>query len=318
MVTEIINELARTIHLKLQELYTIHTLPSGVGRRQSEMLVEKALSVFFAEINKTFKYLNFESKVGRSDFYSYEINRTTNNLKKEASKAIDFNNPSSAFFLTDYNELVKDEHLSLNNLQVDRHVYLNGLLFAFIENKSYLDISNYKRALQDAFNLFKAYRQQHPATQDLLKLRFYIFGNSDERHLYNALAIRTDFLNELNSTNTSANNVELKTFFLKTAGDLRFNFYVNHKNYNIDFEKVRQVLLNFLHDFIVIFHYRNKTMLDDTDNDANIFKDFDPLKDIDFERLTKNKEILQNLQNNFFYVLWLQNKALTTSKTARK
>lgn len=352
LVSEVIDALSKVISSHIDHLFDTQFLNGGQGRRQSEVLVEQALQIFFDVINANFKYLHFDSRVGRNDFYYYQFGLNYHhqelnefNALNKAKQGSYFKQADKSFneneLITDYNELIIDSNLNIKNLQVDRHVYLNDLLFAFIENKSFLDLSNQKRAFSDAVLLFKSYLQKYPFLNEIHTLRFYIFGVSDERNTYSALNIKTITLNDLEEVGLS--NIELKALFIKQIDENndRHIFYKNHNNYKIDFEKVRQVVLTFLYDFIVCYQYykclklQNKINLNQIkeniqeadlwkyeDNSFVSFLNFNPQTDLKKEleinnELKNNQEhfiqehfIHPNLEylqdaykNNFFYVL---------------
>jgi len=90
----------------------------GQIRAAAGNFVEKFLQNIFDCINRDFPKVRIESKIGTSDYLSLSIE-------------------------------YKGKIITNNEIQVDRRVYSNGKLFAFIENKTYLDSCYYDRALAD-------------------------------------------------------------------------------------------------------------------------------------------------------------------------
>lgn len=75
-----------------------------------------------------------------------------------ACNLIKLANPAAQALKNDYKTIVSKSGHTLDNLQVDRHIYVNHQLKMFVECKTYLDACFLKRAVED----FKMLLRVHP------------------------------------------------------------------------------------------------------------------------------------------------------------
>lgn len=129
---------------KLQEIY--NTKGQGKARDAAGKLTESILAEIFDAINLIIskKDLTLRSIVGSKDYLTCIINWNNKEGKSE-------------------------------NLQVDRHVYLNDKRIAFIENKTYLDACYYDRALSDFEKIIFTLKDD----KDLGNIKFLVLSGQD-------------------------------------------------------------------------------------------------------------------------------------------
>lgn len=99
---------------------------------------------------------------------------------------------------------------TINNLQVDRHIWYKGKRIAFIENKTYLDSCYYDRALADFRKIIHALIQK---SEDPKNCLFIVFAGQKAASDSTLLAYEGDFWNDSKIIMNSSEGIEPKTIY---------------------------------------------------------------------------------------------------------
>ena len=152
--------------------------PTADLKFQSSLITEVVNETTFKMINKVLG-LNFEPKVGTNDYIKTTI-------------------------------IWNNEPISLNNFQVDRHIWLNNQRYGFIENKTILQASCYKKVLDDFETIFTILLDQGI---DVKKLKFIILAAQPDIASKSLKGITALFYKRTAHYFSDNAGIEVKTFF---------------------------------------------------------------------------------------------------------
>lgn len=188
---------------KLHEL-SLTAKTEGEIRKVAGDLIEKVLQNIFDTINNNIDNVKIISKKG---------------IKDKLSKTI----------------LYKGKELHINNIQVDRHVFNNKQRICFIENKTYLDLCYYKRALFDFKEIAQALYQQKKDPSDY---KYIIFAGQNAFSENSMLNYEADFWHDTLNLTENKNGLEIKTFFF-LQGKRASNKALYKKKHELNEEEIK-------------------------------------------------------------------------------
>lgn len=126
-----------------------------------------------------------------------------------------------------------------NNLQVDRHIWKNGLRYAFIEAKTYLDKPYLERAVSDFLEIKRALEMQGESTKEL---KFLVFAGQNALSDNSLKVQKARFWTE-SSPDPSA-RTDMHVFFI-TKGKRKSSKPLYSNKFDLNYDEITRFIKEF-------------------------------------------------------------------------
>lgn len=194
-----------------KKLKDISTLGEGKARKATQTFVENFLQFIIDCITNRVPKYKIESRVGSKDFLSLTI---------------------------DY----KNKTYINDKIQVDRHLYVDNMPLAFIENKTYLDSCYLDRTLSDFKKIIHSLYQRHLEPADY---GFVVFAGQNccsENKLY---CYEAELYNSVKDIIDENRGLDIHYFFfLKGKRDSKTPIY--KQQYELDDDVIKEFIKFFI------------------------------------------------------------------------
>lgn len=213
-IQKIIDDVKNTYSKKHSELYKIYNeRGEGAARTAAGNLTESILETIIKGINEYFN-LKIQSKIGTQDYLQIK----------------NFENKS---------------HIICKNIQVDRHLILDGKRIAFIENKTYLDACYYDRALSDFKKIIISLSQSNI---DISKIKFIVLtgqnamSENKKNFLNYMFKLETESILKYKNNTGIVNNINLKIFYFLKNKKRNSKKPIYNNYFSLDEDEIKKII----------------------------------------------------------------------------
>lgn len=210
-IKKIIDDVKEVWNTKQNHLIESYKLnpAGGYARQFSEKLTEAVLETIISGIKKYLNIVNLRSVVGGKDFLNISIKHG-------------------------------GDEIICNNIQVDRHLFLNKRRLAFIENKTYLDACYYDRALADFKKIIYSLKQENDVNNNINNLKFIIFSGQNAINDNKQKFLELFFQYEMNMMGVK--KIETKIFYFLNQKKRSSSIPVYMNKFTIDEEVIKEFI----------------------------------------------------------------------------